>query len=96
MTIELREILEILLLNIHDQTAIKKMHSLFKNFYKWHSEDLCFIFKILNLHPDASLCHQYRTRLICSSLEYNQTLYCWLVILLSPKLIMDNSKQGMK
>ena len=44
-----------------------------------------------------SLCHQYRARPVCTSMQSDQALYCWLtsyqvIILISLKMIMDSSK----
>ena len=38
-----------------------------------------------------NICHQYRARPACNTVQSDQALYCWLDI---PKMIMSNSKNG--
>ena len=55
----------------------------------------CLYSPCLNPYPanTESLCHQYRARPACTSVQSDQTLYCWLINFKSLKMIMESAEK---
>ena len=66
-----------------------------------HNALLEWCLTLILLEPKViSICHQYRARLACTSVQSDQALYCWLtnyqlqiIILISLKMIMGSFKR---
>ena len=53
-------------------------------------EAICSILTLILLEPEVnSLFHQYRARPVCTSMQSDQALYCWLTTHI-PKMIIDS------
>ena len=59
----------------------------------WPLGEVFISLNLILLKPKViSLCHQYKARPDFTSGQSDQALYCWLLIFLSLKMIMNNSK----